>query len=335
MPYRIRRFGWLPDPYDHRDLQQSRVSKSLAATARAFLATGGRTHGPNDALMQAKAPSKLPDKVDLSEHFTPIEDQGEIGSCTAHAVVGLIEYLWKRTERSTLDASRLFVYKATRNLLGWTGDTGAYVRAAVKALRLFGACPEDYWPYEQQRFDEEPPPFCYAFAQHYRTLRYYRLPERIRDLRQSLAQGIPFAFGFTCYESIDDVWSDPQDRHAGLIPYPENNEAVVGGHAVVAIGYDQEEKCFLIRNSWGRTWGYRGYGRLPYAYFGKTDGKNATDEDADSVSGKLATDCWCIVKTQYESLKPDELFESTQNQVSRSGERSRGKATGRKAKRGR
>lgn len=271
--YRIKRYGYLPDPYDHRDLRllSAKVGRALAATEK-------RSQGE----MKKAAPGKLPAKVDLRSLFSPIEDQGDIGSCTAHAVVGLLECLWKRTASEYVDASRLFVYKTTRNLLGWEGDTGAFIRTAIKAVRLFGACPEDYWAYDEVAFDTEPPAFCYSFARNYRSLVYYRLEEKVPELKKSLAQGIPFAFGFTCFESIDGEAVE----ETGNIPFPKKGEHTVGGHAVVAIGYDDKAKAFIIRNSWGRSWGMKGYGTLPYTYFDEA----------------LADDCWCIVKSDYETL---------------------------------
>jgi C1A family cysteine protease len=245
--------------------------------SRVSKASGGR--------VKLAPPAKLPTKVDLRDKCPAIEDQGEIGSCTAHAVGGLLEYLWKQTTESGLDGSRLFLYKATRNLLGWTGDTGAFVRTAIKAARLFGVCPEDWWPYEDEKFDEEPPAFCYSLAQNFKTLVYYRLDAEIPKLKASLAQGIPFAFGFTCFETIDD----PEVAETGRIPFPAKNETTVGGHAVMAVGYDDTEKSFIIRNSWGRTWGdpnCRGYGYIPYKYF-----------DTD-----LADDCWCVLKVNIEDV---------------------------------
>jgi C1A family cysteine protease len=271
--YRIRRFGYLPDPYDHRDLgpRSSRVGKALRASA-------SRSGG----VLKKSGPARTPAKVDLRKHFPAIEDQGEIGSCTAHAIVGLLECLWKQTAGENIDASRLFVYKTTRNLLGWQGDSGAFIRTAIKAVRLFGVCPEDYWDYDEAEFDSEPPAFCYSFARNYRSLVYYRLPEKVADLKKSLAQGIPFAFGFTCFESIDNE----EVVDTGRIPFPERGEHTVGGHAVVAVGYDDRAGSFVIRNSWGRSWGDKGYGMLPYKYFEE----------------KLADDCWCILKSEYEAL---------------------------------
>ncbi len=273
MAYRVKRYGWLPDPFDHRDLglKSARVAAALKATQQ-------KTRGA----MKGSAPKSTPSHVDLRKHCSPIEDQGAIGSCTAQSVVGLLEYLWRQTQGNPLDGSRLFLYKATRNLLGWTGDTGAFVRTTIKATRLFGVCPEDYWPYEEETYDAEPPAFCYSFARNFRALVYYRLESKVSALKQSLGQGIPFAFGFTCFQSIDD----DEVGETGVIPFPGADEADVGGHAVVAVGYEDAKKRFTIRNSWGREWGDKGYGYLPYKYFDQN----------------LADDCWCLVKSEYEDV---------------------------------
>lgn len=271
--YRIKRFGWLPDPFDHRDLtlQSTKVQQALKGTQ-------SRSKGR----IKAAVPKKLPASVDLRNVCSSIEDQEMLGSCTAQAAVGVLEFVWKQTYGRHVDASRLFVYKATRNLLGWTGDTGAFVRTAIKAVRLFGACPEDYWPYDISQFDVEPPAFCYSFAQNFKALVYYRLQETVLELKRSLAQGVPFAFGFACFESLEGE----EVRRTGIIPFPQLNESQIGGHAVVAVGYNDQKKWFVIRNSWGRGWGKDGYGYLPYQYF-----------DAN-----LADDCWCILKSSYEDV---------------------------------
>lgn len=179
-----------------------------------------------------------------------------------------------------LDASRLFLYKVTRNLPHWTGDTGAFLRTTMGALVLFGVPPEQYWPYEPAAHETEPPPFCYAFAQSYQALTYYRLdpPGGGRDavlqqVKTHLAAGLPAMFGFTVFTSIQEA------AGTGDIPFPAGSERVEGGHAVAAVGYDDARRirgagpghpettgAFLIRNSWGEDWGAAGHGWLPYEY---------------------------------------------------------------------
>ena len=165
-------------------------------------------------------------------------------------------------------------------MLHWTGDTGAFLRTTMGALALFGVPPEEYWQYIIANFDIEPPAFCYAFAQNYQSLIYYRLdpsgtPKDIllTRIKSHLAAGLTPMFGFTVYNSYG------QAATTGKIPYPTPGEGIAGGHAIVAVGYDDTMKikntnpgavettgALIFRNSWGTAWGDLGYGYLPYDY---------------------------------------------------------------------
>jgi C1A family cysteine protease len=241
---------------------------------------------------------KLPTSVDLRPWCSPIEDQEDIGSCTAHAGLGLLEYFQCRAFQKHLDGSRLFLYKATRDLLGWEGDTGAYLRSTMKAMALFGVPPEEYWPYTTSLFDTEPSAFLYALGQSYRSLKYYRHDPPgitgariVSDVKTALAAQLPSMFGFTVYSSMP-----PLGEGTGEIPFPKSEESVLGGHAVVAVGYSDAKKigsakgAFLIRNSWGTDWGVQGYGWLPYRY----------------VTEGLADDFWSLVDAGFVAT---DLFE--------------------------
>ncbi len=295
---RIRRklaMGWLPDYPDFRDYTVEKDDISLKLKR---LGVKDSIKGMfSKAGVQKPVPKEnLPPIVDLRKWCPPIEDQESLGSCTAQAAVGMIEYFEKKAFKKHLDGSRLFVYKATRNMLGWTGDTGAFIRTAMGALVLFGAPPEDYWPYVIADFDKEPPAFCYAYAQNYQAIQYVRLdpPDTPKEVlldrvKTNLAAGFPSMFGFSVYSSIWEVASD------GKIPYPCENETLEGGHAVVAVGYDDDLKiknkycdiettgALLIRNSWGIGWGDNGYGWLPYDY----------------VKNDLAIDWWILLKGEW------------------------------------
>lgn len=276
IPYAL---GWLPELLDVRDYRPNHVevAKMLAAT--------GVRRAVRAGLARGAKPPKLATQADLRSWCSPIEDQGALGSCTAQAAVGLVEYFERRASGKHVDASRLFVYKATRMLMGMTGDTGAYLRDAMKSLVLVGAPPEEYWPYKVQDFDADPPAFCYALGANWKAVKYFRLDSpgegtgvTLRRVKEFLAAGYPSMFGFTVYDSITEA-----DR-TGKIPFPGQNDRVEGGHAVMAVGYDDALKignqkgALLIRNSWGRGWGDKGYGWLPYAY----------------VEENLADDFWSI-----------------------------------------
>lgn len=225
--------------------------------------------------------------VDLTSWCSPIEDQEDLGSCTANAGAGLVEYYERRAFGEHLDASRLFLYKVTRKLLHWTGDTGAWLRTTIKAMVLFGIPPEEYYPYIISKFDEEPSAFCYAFAQSYQSIQYYRLdranvsPDQLlKRIKSFLAAGYPSMFGFTVYNFGNEK---------GEFTFPGPHDPVQGGHAVVAVGYDDNRKigkdkgALKIRNSWGTDWGEKGYGWLPYAY----------------VEAGLAGDFWSLFRSEY------------------------------------
>jgi C1A family cysteine protease len=287
--------GWLPDYPDFRDytVEQDEVASRLKALGQKDSVKGML------AKVGVAEPAKvsLPHSVDLKEWCSPIEGQGALGSCTSQAGAALVEYFERRAFGKHIDVSRLFLYKVTRNMLHWTGDTGAFLRTTMGAMTLFGMPPEEYWPYEIANFEKEPPAFCYAFAQNYQAISFYLLDppgtskdDLLKQIKTNLAGGLPLMFGFTVYASIS------QATTTGEIPFPTSGEKILGGHAVVAVGYDDTMKiknsnpggnettgALLIRNSWGTDWGSDGYGWLPY----------------DFVLKALAADWWSLLKNEW------------------------------------
>jgi C1A family cysteine protease len=274
--------GWIRDIADARDAAPDKVKHGTHHQKRMNVAKHFQSSKAIDP--QSEIPSR---QIDLVEYCSPIDDQLSLGSCTANAGAGLMEYYEKRAFNTYTEASRLFLYKVTRNLLGWQGDTGAYLRTTMKAMALFGTLPEGHYPYDISVFDREPTAFDYAFAQNYQGLSYFRLDQPdltktavLGRVKKYLAFGYPSMFGFDVYDF---------GNSKGEIRYPNPTDQYYGGHAVVAIGYDDdrqienEKGALMIRNSWGKDWGDNGYGWLPYKY----------------VTTGMAQDFWSLFRQEY------------------------------------
>jgi C1A family cysteine protease len=243
---RNQRYGWIPDLPDQRD--------HLYAAPVVHLA-------------------KLPPKVDLRGKCPAPYDQGELGSCTANAIAGAIQFDRMRQKlKSNFVPSRLFIYYNERVIEGTVqSDSGAQIRDGIKSVAHNGDCPEKEWPYDIAKFAAKPAAGCYKDALKYKALTYQRVVQTLSQLKGCLASGYPFVFGFTVYESFE---SDAVAK-SGAVPMPAPKEKVLGGHAVLAVGYDDSQQRFIVRNSWGKTWGLQGYFTMPYAYL--TDNNLADD----------------------------------------------------------
>jgi C1A family cysteine protease len=234
---KLQRYGWVRDLPDKRDLLYSAPPEIAAA---------------------------LPPRVDLRSEFPPPYDQGSLGSCTANAIAGGLQFLeLKEGEQPAVMPSRLFIYYNERVLEGSVGsDSGAQIRDGIKVVVKQGYCAESEWPYVEDRFADKPPARCYSDAQKERVSQYLRLPRELVPLLTCLASGFPFVFGFSVYASFES----PQVKASGVVNVPQPDEEFVGGHAVVACGYDQAQRRFIVRNSWGSDWGMQGYFTMPFEY---------------------------------------------------------------------
>lgn len=198
--------------------------------------------------------------VDLSSFCSEIEDQKSLGSCTANALVGAMEFLEKSA--SFCNLSRLFVYYYERLLEGTVNyDAGASLRDGIKVLAKQGVCPESDWPYLIKSFRKAPTKKCIVEALSRKIVQYNRL-STVDDMRHCLVCGYPFVFGFAVYESFESTLV----AKTGIVKLPVAGEKSLGGHAVMAVGYDDSAQRFKVRNSWGKGWGKHGYFTIPYEY---------------------------------------------------------------------
>jgi len=213
-----------------------------------------------------KKAEQLPTKVDLQDKCSPIVDQGELGSCTANAIAsGLREYLLKN-KATWIALSRLFLYWEERNLEGTVNeDSGAEIRDGMKVLNKIGVCPEIDWPYDISTFTNTPTDKMVADAIPYKIVEYHRITS-LEKLKAALAEGLPVVIGIEVYESFE---SNAVSK-TGIVPLPNTStEKYLGGHAVLVVGYDDDKKQMIVRNSWGTDWGDKGYFYLPYDYYSK------------------------------------------------------------------
>jgi C1A family cysteine protease len=234
MTYSPQWYGWVPDLPDGRDHRYS------------------------------APPVTLPPSVDLTSGCPPVYNQGQLGSCTANAIAGAVEFdLIKERQKRIFVPSRLFLYYNERAMEGTVNsDSGAQVRDGIKSVAHQGDCPESLWPYVIKKFEVKPPAKCYSAAMKYKAVEYQRVDRDSDQFMRCLASGYPFVFGFTVYDSFEGE----EVAKTGHLQMPKPDEKVVGGHSVMAVGYDSAKETFLVRNSWGTGWGLKGYFSMPHGY---------------------------------------------------------------------
>jgi C1A family cysteine protease len=232
----VERFGWVPDLPDARDFLYSAPEAVL---------------------------TKLPKKVDLRSKMPPVYDQGQLGSCTANAIGAAFEFDQIKEGLTDFMPSRLFIYYNERAMEGTIDtDSGAMIRDGMKSVAKLGVCTETTWPYDISQFTEKPPKTAYDEASEHQAVIYRRVLGNLHQMQGALASGYPFVFGFSVYESFMSA----EVAKTGEVPLPPRGEQLIGGHAVVAVGYDDKIQRFIVRNSWGPGWGMKGYCTMPYGY---------------------------------------------------------------------
>jgi len=241
-----KRYGWTPDMPDQRDHQYVPTIQTI------------------------------PQVVDLRSSLPAPYDQGQLGSCTANAIAGALQFDQAKQKLTSVMPSRLFIYYNERVLEHTVNsDAGAMIRDGIKSVATIGVCSETLWTYDINKFAKKPPDTCYQDGIKHLALTYKRLTQHLNKMQACLAEGYPFVSGITVYESFES----PLVAQTGMVPMPEHTERALGGHAVLACGYDNDKQMFLMRNSWGSDWGEKGYFYLPYAYL---------------LSGDLSSDFWTI-----------------------------------------
>lgn len=255
MSKKVAGYGWVPDLPDHRDQR--------------FIVQPGRL-------------SCLPERIDLRPACPSVLDQGQkIGSCTANAVCNAFRFdLMKQENSAPFLPSRLFIHYNARVLIGTEKQNhGAQIRDAIKSIAKQGVCHEASWPYIAKKYAQKPPKKTYLEALEHQAISYHRLQQDLLHLKACLADGYPFVFGLTLYEDFESA----RVAQSGTLHLPRKKEGLVGGHSVLAVGYDDRRERFTVMNSWGPNWGKKGYFTVPYAYL---------------TESNLAADFWMLRRVE-------------------------------------
>jgi C1A family cysteine protease len=231
-----RLYGWLPDIPDHRDLMFSAPKIAMKA---------------------------LPPVINLRPQCPPVYDQGQLGSCTANAIAGAFQFEEMKQNLNVFIPARLFIYyneRVIENTINY--DSGGFIRDGMKSINGVGVCSESTLPYDISKFTDKPSDACFTEASQHKSVSYQRIVNDLNQLKGCLADGYPFIFGFSVYESFESE----EVAKSGQLSMPSQGERQVGGHAVMAVGYNENQNQFIIRNSWGDQWGIQGYFTMPYEY---------------------------------------------------------------------
>jgi C1A family cysteine protease len=269
---------WIPSFMTHRKKATYLIE---SATGKRIKLGGALASSQRPDTAQAYAPGRfaandLPPRVDLRPHMTAVEDQSEVNSCTANAIAGAYEYLIQRSQGDAVDISRLFIYYNARQYDGIQGDQGSTITGSIHVLETIGTCTESTWTYAPHLVDQQPHSDAYEEASQFQVKEADEIPVDLYAMKHCLAEGYPFAFGLALFGSFDRA-----GKH-GLVSAPEPNAASRtshGNHAMLCVGYSDQSQSFIVRNSWGESWGEQGYCYIPYDYLANPD---------------YCGDCWAI-----------------------------------------
>ena len=247
----LRTYGWRPDDDDSRD----KYRDIKAFTTNSY--------------------------IDLRHKCPKIYNQGTLGSCTANAIAAAYEFdEYKQSEKKPFMPSRLFIYYNERKMEGSVDiDSGAQIRDGIKSINRIGVVSEEAWPYDEEKFTNQPPEELYILAKKHQSVQYQRVKQDITHIKQVLQEGYPIVFGFVVYKSFET----PEVAKTGMMVMPKDNDEQMGGHAVMAVGYDDKQEVVIVRNSWGEEWGDKGYFYMPYEFITNSD---------------LASDFWTVQRVK-------------------------------------
>lgn len=205
----------------------------------------------------------LPQVIDLRPNMPPVYDQLYTSSCTAQAIAGAVEFKIKQQGEQDFIPSRLFIYYNERAMENTVNqDCGASIRDGIKSINTWGVCPETEWSFDPSQLAVKPSTQCYEDALLHTSVKYESVEQDAQSIRECLAANTPVVIGLTLYESF----MSSQVGTTGLVPMPTSAEKVVGGHAMLIVGYNDTTRLYLVRNSWGTQWGIGGYCYIPYEY---------------------------------------------------------------------
>ena len=205
----------------------------------------------------------LPKSVDLRPHCPPVFEQGRLNSCSANAIAAAMWFDLIKQGSAGHPPSRLFIYYNERSRERKIHRNATVsLRDGYKSVARNGACPEHLWPYHVGRFQLRPSTKCYGAASQHRAIAYRRIVRDLDHLKACLAEGYPFTVGLSVFEGFESH----RVKKTGVVNMPKRGERLLGGHAVLVVGYDDASERFIVRNSWGPNWGRDGYFTLPYTY---------------------------------------------------------------------